>query len=194
MRADALQRKRRILLEARRLFAERDSSVSLDIIAEASSVGIATLYRNFASRDELIVAVTIDILSDIEQVLAEALLTIDRSPRQAWHQLVHRLVELNLGAITDALGGLSPRFPAEVRAAQRAAHERFEVTLRDLARCGAVRGDLTAIEVIVAVGILTRPQPESIQRATPALVGHLIDAFLEWSSPPPEMATPLDRQ
>ena len=45
MRADALQRKRRILLEARRLFAERDSSISLDIIAEASSVGIATLLQ-----------------------------------------------------------------------------------------------------------------------------------------------------
>ncbi|NLA66369.1 MAG: helix-turn-helix transcriptional regulator [Leucobacter sp.] len=182
MRADAAQRQRRILTEARHLFAERGHDISLDAIAEASEVGIATLYRNFASRADLIVAVTLDVIADIEAALAQAQAAITASPQRAWEQLVRELVGLNLGAMTDAVGDASGwNAPPEVTVAQDATLKRFDDTLRTLAHHDAVRSDLRAIETIVAIGILTRPQPEAIQRITPHLVDHLVDAFLAWS-------------
>lgn len=182
MRADAAQRQRRILTEARRLFAERGHDISLDAIAEASEVGIATLYRNFASRADLVVAVTLDVIADVEAALTQAQTAIAASPQHAWEQLVRALVGLNLGAMTDAVGHARGwNAPPEVTVAQDATLKRFDDTLRTLAQHGAVRSDLTAIETIVAVGILTRPQPEAIQRVTPHLIDHLVDAFLAWS-------------
>ena len=182
MRADAARRQRRILTEARHLFAERGHDISLDAIAEASEVGIATLYRNFASRADLIVAVTLDVIADIEAALSQAHTALAASPQHAWEQLVRELVGLNLGAMTDAAGEASGWVaPPEVTVAQDATLARFDDTLRTLAHHGAVRRDLTAIETIVAVGILTRPQPEAIRRVTPHLVDHLVDAFLAWS-------------
>ncbi len=184
MRADALQRRRRILHEARQLFSAHGSDISLESIAEASDVGIATLYRNFASRDALITEVTLDIVSDIEAALDEAGDAIEDSPSDAWNALVHRLVELNLGALTDALGGSdSSEISSTVAEAQRSVLVRFDAVLHDLAKAGAIKHSLTAIEVVVAVGILTRPQRPPIQQATPHLVEHLIEAFLQWSRP-----------
>lgn len=184
MRADALRRHQRILAEARRLFAEHGSEVPLESVAEASGVGIATLYRNFASRDELLVAVTLDIVGDIDAALRAAHDGLAQSPSLAWEQLIRGLVTLDLGALTDALGG--PRWqhvPSEVAAAQDAALASLDGLLTELVDHGAVRSDLAALEVIVAIGVLTRPQPEALRRATPHLVDHLVDAFLAWSRP-----------
>lgn len=183
MRADALARKQRILTEARRLFAEHGSEISLDSIADASGVGIATLYRNFPSREDLIAAVTLDILSDISEALASAQSQLTSAPRAAWEELVRALVELDLGALTDALGGARWQdMPPETATAQNATLATFTSVLDELVHKEVVRPSLTGLEVIVAIGVLTRPQPKPIRDATPNLVDHLIDAFLSWSS------------
>lgn len=54
MRADALERRKKLLAQARHVFARQGRTVALDVIADAAGVGIATLYRNFASREELL--------------------------------------------------------------------------------------------------------------------------------------------
>jgi AcrR family transcriptional regulator len=54
LRADAERNRLRILDAAAEVFAERGLYVSLDEIAARAGVGVGTVYRRFADRDELI--------------------------------------------------------------------------------------------------------------------------------------------
>lgn len=190
MRTDARHRRHRILTEAKGLFAEHGSEIALETIAAASGVGIATLYRNFPSREELIVAVVLDILGDIDAVVGSAHAALSDSPSRAWDTMVRALVDLNLGALTDAFGG--PRWgnlSDEISPAQDTSLGTLNALLKELATRGVIRESLSAFDVVVAVGILTRPQPEAIRRATPHLVEQLTDAFLAWSRPADSLRT-----
>lgn len=75
LRADAERNRRRILASARQVFAERGLDVTLDDIAAHAGVGIATVYRRFANRDELVEALfsdRLEALADEAERLAEA--------------------------------------------------------------------------------------------------------------------------
>ncbi len=66
VRADARENRARILDVARAAFAEGDA-VSMNQVAQRAGVGPGTLYRNFATREELVLAVY---EVEIEQLLA----------------------------------------------------------------------------------------------------------------------------
>lgn len=53
-RADAARNRQRLIEVAKRAFAEKGPSVSLEEIARIAGVGIGTLYRHFPTRDVLI--------------------------------------------------------------------------------------------------------------------------------------------
>ena len=182
MRADALQRRRRLLAAARRLFAEHGGGVSLDLVAQAAGVGIATLYRNFPDREALTTAVMLDLVEDLERAVADAAATPDEDPHHCWGRLVRRLVALEVAALTDALGG--GHLPDQVTRAQARALDGLGAALRPLIDGGVVRPDLDALELVAAAGILGRPQPEAVRAAAPQTVDHLVDAFLAWSRQP----------
>jgi AcrR family transcriptional regulator len=55
-RADAVRNRAAIIAAARRLFAERGVDVSLHAIGKAAGVGQASLYRHFANRETLMLA------------------------------------------------------------------------------------------------------------------------------------------
>jgi AcrR family transcriptional regulator len=59
-RTDAVRNRERILEAARSAFADSDAEVSMAEIARRSRVGSATLYRNFATRRDLLEALYID--------------------------------------------------------------------------------------------------------------------------------------
>ncbi|HEX3615182.1 MAG TPA: helix-turn-helix domain-containing protein [Solirubrobacteraceae bacterium] len=59
-RADAERNRERILTAARAAFAESDGEVSMAEISRRAGVGMATLYRNFSSRQELLEALYMD--------------------------------------------------------------------------------------------------------------------------------------
>jgi AcrR family transcriptional regulator len=59
-RADAERNRERILTTARTAFAEAQTEVSMAEISRRAGVGMATLYRNFSSRQELLEALYID--------------------------------------------------------------------------------------------------------------------------------------
>lgn len=69
MRADAQRNRDAILVAARQTFEAEGVLASLDGIAVRAGVGNATLYRNFPTRDDLLVAV---MEANITTVLAEA--------------------------------------------------------------------------------------------------------------------------
>lgn len=56
-RADAARNRQRLVDAARDAFTTDGDDTSLEAIARTAGVGIGTLYRNFATRDELVAAV-----------------------------------------------------------------------------------------------------------------------------------------
>lgn len=54
LRADATRNRERILAAAEEVFLEKGAGVSLDDVAKRAGVGIGTLYRRFATREELL--------------------------------------------------------------------------------------------------------------------------------------------
>lgn len=105
MRADARRNRDAILQAAREIFATDGVLASLDGIALRAGVGNATLYRNFATRDDLLVAV-MEVDLDAASAQARALRG-ERPPRTAlaewlfwltwrlriWHDLPHCVAE-----------------------------------------------------------------------------------------------------
>ena len=81
MRADARRNRDAILAAAREVFETEGVLASLDAIAVRAGVGNATLYRNFATREDLLAAV---MEASIDSARAEAeALGRERSPRDA---------------------------------------------------------------------------------------------------------------
>ncbi|WP_067704414.1 TetR/AcrR family transcriptional regulator [Nocardia jejuensis] len=64
LRADAVRNQQRIVEAARQLFAERGLEITLDDVAERAGVGVGTVYRRFAGKQELIAEVFAANVSD----------------------------------------------------------------------------------------------------------------------------------
>jgi AcrR family transcriptional regulator len=75
LRADAARNRRLLLAAAADEFAERGLDASVADIARRAGVGKGTVFRHFASKDELIAAILLDrmaALSDLGEALREA--------------------------------------------------------------------------------------------------------------------------
>lgn len=70
-RRDAARNRDRLLAAARTVFAEQGHDVALEEIARAAEVSRTTLYRNFASREDLTATIYADNLTRIERRAAE---------------------------------------------------------------------------------------------------------------------------
>lgn len=192
MRADAARRREAIITQARHIFAERGGDVALEAIAAASGVGIATLYRNFPSREDLVAAVVDDMVQQILDAVAAAQAEAVEDPAAAWETLLGRLLDLELGALTDGLGlqarsGSTPVRDDEPKAVsplariQQPALEALDGLLEVLQDGKAVRRGLRGLDVIVALATITRPQAAPIREAAPEVRAQLAEAYLAWT-------------
>ncbi|QCX27836.1 TetR/AcrR family transcriptional regulator [Nocardioides jishulii] len=185
MRADAARRRARIIDEARRLFAAYGGGVALETVAEAAQVGIATLYRNFESRSALGDEVAQAILGDMRAAAQEALAGDGAMTAASWDAYVRRLVDLDLGALTAALAEhADDAFSEAVRMSQDVTLAGVEEVLAAARAADCVRDDIGALELVVLIGMITRPQAEAVHRAAPDLVEHLLAVVLDGMRPP----------
>jgi AcrR family transcriptional regulator len=72
LRADAARNRQRILDAARVAFASRGLNVSMDEIARVAHVGVGTVYRRFADKEELIEALFDDELDQLADLARRA--------------------------------------------------------------------------------------------------------------------------
>ncbi|MEV7865822.1 helix-turn-helix domain-containing protein [Streptomyces sp. NPDC088124] len=84
LRADAERNRRRIIAAAQQVFARRGLDVTLDDIAHHAGVGVGTIYRRFANREELIEAIFDTEIQRVIGIAEEALTHED-----PWDGLVH---------------------------------------------------------------------------------------------------------
>lgn len=179
MRADAERRRARIVSEARQLFAQHGPDVALESIATASEVGIATLYRNFATRAQLVDAVTENIVQSVHAAAEECRRAAATEPVAAWTAFIADLVDLDLGALTDSLDvGESARPSDAIAQSHARAHAALTGVLDDLHH--TVRAGLTVDGLIVAIATITRPHPVT-RRAGRSVTGDLVDAYIAWT-------------
>lgn len=184
MRADAARRRVAIVRAARHLFAVEGGDVPLDAVADAAGVGIATLYRNFPSRVALADEVALAILTDVREAAADAMRDIDDAPRAAWEAYVRRLVDLELGALSAALTEhLTDDLSAPVRAAQAETLDAVADVLGVAGAAGLVRPDLAPLELVLGIGLVTRPLPSPVARDVPDLVPRMVDVVLAGMRP-----------
>ncbi|MCC2313281.1 TIGR03618 family F420-dependent PPOX class oxidoreductase [Cellulomonas xiejunii] len=184
MRADAARRRAALIRAARRLFALHGRDIALDAVAEAADVGIATLYRNFSSRAALAEEVALAILDDVHTAADEALDRMSDDPAAAWHAYVRRLVQLDLGALSAALTEhLTDDMSAHVRIAQTATLAGVGDLLEAARAAGLVRHDLEPLDLVLGIGLITRPLPEPVARDVPDLVPRMLDIVLAGMRP-----------
>ncbi|WP_334122335.1 TetR/AcrR family transcriptional regulator [Glutamicibacter sp.] len=183
MRSDALRRRETILCTARELFAQHGANIAMDLIAERSNVGIGTLYRNFASRTELVEEVTVSTLQEIlnASTAAEARLNEDH---EAWTEYLENLVGLNIGALSEALGAALPMTLSDrVLGIQRECAQAVSRVLELAKLHELVREDLNGVELVTAIGAVTRPLSRAFRDQAPHLQSRLVQLMLDGFKP-----------
>ena len=92
MRADAARNRQALMDAAQRLFVTRGLSVTLDDIAAEAGVNVATAYRNFANKSELVQAFLAQITSEAIAI-AESAAAVD-DPWQGLTEFFTRTLRL----------------------------------------------------------------------------------------------------
>lgn len=154
LRQDAERNRRRVLDGARALFAERGLEATLNDVAHHANVGVGTVYRRFATKEELLEAIFED---SIEQIAGIAELALRQD--DSWDGLVYFVEQSCELTATDrglremlyskAYGGyrvecarlrLDPFVSALVERARRDGHLRPDVAPSDMPVLGLLAG------------------------------------------------------
>ena len=177
-RADARRNHDLLLAAAREIFAERGLDVPLDDIARRAGVGNATMYRNFPTRQDLIVAVYADEVTDLCD-RGDALLTA-ASPGDALHEWLGAFVE-HVAAKRD----LALAIPADAGRSARFGewHEAMLTTAAALLsraqQAGEVRPGLNVREVLTLANAL------ALAADNPTAAVRLLDLVRHGMAEPP---------
>jgi AcrR family transcriptional regulator len=152
-RADAERNRAKILAVARTAFAESDTAVSMAEISRRAGVGMATLYRNFPDRRELLEALYTD---EVDAVCRATATVVGESPGTVLITWLHRffafstskrLIASELLSHADSANPVFGESRARVLAAGRP-------LLAAAQRAQEVRGDLSLeqmLDMIVAI-------------------------------------------
>ena len=91
LRRDAERNRQRILAAAAEVFTERGLDVSLDEVARQAGVGVGTVYRRFADKDELIDTLFIGYVNNMAAIAERALEMPD--PEEALYWFFEQWIE-----------------------------------------------------------------------------------------------------
>ncbi len=177
LRADAIRNRDAILVAAREMFAEHGLGAPLEEIAARARVGIATLYRRFPSRQQLVAAALVHKVAKYADA-AEAALAID-DPWFGFCTYVQAICELQAGdrGLADLL---SMNLPADeqVERLRRTAHD-HTLTLVDRAKAaGKLREDFVGEDLLILL-IANAAIVHVTRSAAPAASRRLVALALE---------------
>ncbi len=179
LRVDAERNRERILRAAEEVFAQRGIDVGLEEIARRAGVGIATLYRRFPTRADLLEA-------SFEGKIREYLAAVDQALENpsAWAGF-RQLVEYLCGAQASNAGLrdlITLRFPpsSAVEELKTQAHSGLEELIARARREGTLRPDFVAADIgillLANAGLVTATR-EAAPDAWRRFAAYLLDAF-----------------
>lgn len=162
LRADAQRNREQLIAAAARTFVAGGPEVPMEEIARAAGVEVGTLYRRFADRESLMVAVA---QTSLERLLAQVRTATAEEP-SAWDALVRSLRHLRELKLTlPAADPLPAAFAAAVRAdpAVRRLRQELDAAVDGLVAAaqaeGTLRPDVGAGDVVRLATLLHRSAP-----------------------------------
>jgi AcrR family transcriptional regulator len=184
-RAKAERNRDKILTVARAAFAEQDAEVSMAEISRRAGVGMATLYRNFPSRRELLEALYLD---EIDVVCEAAEIIDGETPGQRFEAWLRRFCEsldhkhhlVELLDQTDAAGPSHAANKARVLAAG-------QPLLLAAQQTQEIRDDLTLEQILRLVMAITTIHPDS------GYIAPILRTALDGLRTPPVPSDPTER-
>jgi AcrR family transcriptional regulator len=186
LRADAARNRERIVAAAREVFAERGLDAPLDEVARRAGVGVATLYRRFPTRTDLISGVFEAKMAAYADSVERAL--VDPDPWAGFCGHIERICAMQADdrGVTDVL---TMTFPTHKRfEADRARAYRGFVELIARAKAtGRLRTDFVAEDLIMMLmanaGVINATG-EAAPQTWRRLVAYLLQAFAAESAAP----------
>jgi AcrR family transcriptional regulator len=179
LRADAERNRATLLVAAQEVFAEQGLEAPLEEIALRAGVGIATLYRRFPSREQLVAAALLDKVAEYAQAAEQAL--ADSDPWQAFASFVERICALQ--AEDRGFGDLlSMALPADagVEQLRRCANDQVIELVERAKTTGKLRAEFVGEDLVLlliataaVVHATGRDAPDSWRR----FMALMLDAF-----------------
>ena len=185
LRADAERNRDAILAAARDVFAEHGLEAPLEEIAARAGVGIATLYRRFPAREQLVAGALIEKVTQYAEAAEQALAVPD--PWAGFAGFVERICEMQAGdrGLSDLLSMALPA-DAHVEQVRRLANDRVIRLIERAKAAGRLRDDFAGEDLLLllignaAVAHITRADAPGAWRRFVALA---LDAFQRRDAP-----------
>jgi AcrR family transcriptional regulator len=150
-RADAVRNRRLLLSAATEAFAEQGTDVSIAEIAQRAGVGKGTVFRHFATKEDLIAAIMGDL---IERLVSSGTALSDATdPAAALLEFMTTAIEqlAKDRAFCEVIGRPSLQVPA-VQAGINRLCEVVELLTDRARRQGAIRQDITGQDIVLLLG------------------------------------------
>lgn len=183
LRKDAAERREALLKAAAEAFARDGLDAPLHLIAEQAGVGRATLYRNFADRSELALAVFVGQIDDLGRRTHSRL---DDPDVFLW--FLGQMVELMVrsAGLSTAIRDLRDEALAPIRSGLKQAGAD---ALRVSQAAGRVRADLTVEDIRVVALMLGAPSRTAAAADRDRLSRRTLELVLDAVRPPAGRAT-----
>jgi AcrR family transcriptional regulator len=196
LRVDAERNRVALLDAAREVFAEQGLEAPLEEIALRAGVGIATLYRRFPTRGQLVAAALVDKVAQYAEAAEQALAIGD--PWAGFASFVERICELQADdrGLSDLL---SMTLPTDDRIEQlrKVANQRVARLVARAKATGQLRQEFVVEDLLVllianasVVHVTGQDAPDAWRR----FVGLMLDAFGQAGGPSSLPAPPTRAQ
>lgn len=179
-RSDAQRNRERILQVAKQAFTKSGANASLDDIAKQSGVGPGTLYRHFATREELLEAVyrtEVEKLAEAERTFADTLPPMEAL--RAWMLLFVDYIAAKQ-IIAPALNALVGDPKKVFEASHAPIWQAIRALVKRAIKSGDIRKDLDPIDLLRALigvaNVATSPDWQASAR-------RLVDILITGSRP-----------
>ncbi|MDQ6856004.1 MAG: TetR/AcrR family transcriptional regulator [Candidatus Dormibacteraeota bacterium] len=143
--AEASANDERILAAALNVLTANPRAPIAEVAAEAG-VGVASLYRRFSGRDDLVRRLALFAMAAIEQAARDALARVDDDPWAAFIGFLVSAMEAGAGSMSAFAGTF--RAGKELNDAGASLGRRIDELLARTQEAGAVRPDLTGLDVL----------------------------------------------
>lgn len=195
LRRDAERNRLAIVRAAREVFAEQGVDAPMAVIARRADVGIATLFRRFPARDDLVAAVFREQMTAYADAVEAAL--ADPDPWHGFCRYIERVCAMQAAdrGFTDVLTMTFPMASA-IEGERSRAFRGFRKLIARAKDAGRLRPDFSDKDLIILLmanaGVVTATQ-EVAPGASPRLVAYLLQAFdAEHAKPLPRVPRGTD--
>ena len=163
LRRDALANQERVLAAAVTTMLRHGQNVPMATIAAEAGVGVATLYRRYATREALLEALTERSFRMVLEVAVEAA-SHDGTGLDAVGWFLDRTLEHRAELVLPLHGGPTD-LPAGTVAVRTAVHRALGLLLARGREDGSVRADVTPADVVVFGAMIAQPLAPGWERA-----------------------------